>query len=95
MALDLSHPGPVPYEFFAQAERNDYLEKAAGLPDVKTYLWFARFPWVTYRQHNGIHFVEYRDLQFYLPVQGDNSPFTFRVSFDGKGRLIRSDLLRP
>lgn len=95
VTLDLLHAGPESHEFFAHAEKNDYVEKAEALAGVKTYLWFARFPWVTYRQHNGVHFVEYQDLQFYLPFRRSNSPFTFLVSFDGDGRLIQSDLLAP
>ena len=93
--IDLSDTNVAVHRFFAQAERNRYLETAAGLDDVKIFLWFARFPWVSYRQNNGLHIVEYRDIQFYSPFRNDNSPFTLRLLFDDQGRLARPVTLGP
>lgn len=95
IALDLSEPRPLASHFFAHAQKNRYLETAENLAAVKTYRWFARFPWVTYRQDNGLHLVEYTDLQFYRASSGNNPPFTFRVFFDAQGRLVRSGLVGP
>ncbi|MBI4465784.1 MAG: metal-dependent hydrolase, partial [Acidobacteria bacterium] len=54
IALDLAHPTPpAAVHFFANAEKNQYVEAAETLTDVKTYLWFARFPWITYQQVDG------------------------------------------
>ncbi|MBI4443048.1 MAG: metal-dependent hydrolase [Acidobacteria bacterium] len=93
--IDLSDTHVAAHHFFAQAEQNRYLETAAGLDDVRIYLWFARFPWVTYRQDEGLHIVEYRDIQFYGPFRNDNSPFTLRLLFDDQGRLARPVTLGP
>jgi hypothetical protein len=94
VALHLFDPGPPVYRFFPNAETNFYREKAEALPDTQTFLWFARFPWVTYRQENGFHIVQYTDLQF-LGIRRDRSlPWTFRVSLDEKGQVVDSTLIR-
>ena len=94
-SLNLADSRDPAYRFFPNAEDNPYLQTAEGLEEVKTYLWFARFPWVTYREDNGFHIVEYRDIQFFGPFRGNNPPFTFRVFLDGQGRIVSSGLLVP
>ncbi|OFW05409.1 MAG: hypothetical protein A3G20_08885 [Acidobacteria bacterium RIFCSPLOWO2_12_FULL_59_11] len=93
IAIDLANPNPPASHFFANAEKNQYVEAAETLADVKTYLWFARFPWVTYRQVDGLHIIEYRDIQFFGPRRGNDPPFTLRVSLDGQGYVVSSSLL--
>ncbi|MBI4459658.1 MAG: metal-dependent hydrolase [Acidobacteria bacterium] len=95
IAINLADAEPPPSRFFANAEKNQYVEAAEGLEDVKTYLWFARFPWVTYRQVDELHVVEYRDIQFFWPRRGNEPPFTLRVSLDRQGRLVSSALVTP
>ena len=94
LSIHLTETDLPAYRFFASAEKNLYLQKAEALTDVQTYLWFARFPWVTYRHENGFHVVEYRDIQFFWPP-GRTPPFTLRVSLDGQGRVVSSVLLEP
>lgn len=93
--IDLASSAEPSYRFYPHAESNRYLQAAEALPEVKTYRWFARFPWVTYHQENGIHVIEYRDLQFLRSSPSDNSPFTFRVSLDSEGRVLQSSLINP
>jgi len=94
IAIHLFDASPPTYRFFPHAKKNFYLEKAEAFPDAQTFLWFARFPWVTYREENGFHIVEYTDLQF-LGVRRDrNFPWTFRVFLDPKGQVVNSTLLR-
>ncbi len=93
--IDLTTSAEPSYRFYPHAESNRYLQAAEALPEVKTYRWFARFPWVSYHQADGIHVIEYRDLQFLRSSQPDNSPFTFRVSLDNEGRVLQSGLLNP
>ena len=93
--IDLASSAEPSYRFYPHAESNRYLQAAEALTEVKTYRWFARFPWVTYHQENGIHVIEYRDLQFLRLSQPDSSPFTFRVSLDEEGRVLQSGLLNP
>lgn len=94
VAIHLFDPSPPSYRFFPNAAENFYRKKAEEFPDTQTFLWFARFPWVTYREENGFHIVEYTDLQF-MSVRGDrNFPWTFQVSLDGKGQVVHSTLRR-
>jgi hypothetical protein len=94
IAIHLFDPSPPSYRFFPNAMKNLYLEKAEQFPDTQTFLWFARFPWVTYREENGFHIVEYTDLQF-MGVRRDRSlPWTFQVSLDNDGQVVGSALRR-
>jgi len=93
--IDLASSAEPSYRFYPHAESNRYLQAAEALAEVKTYRWFARFPWVSYRQEGEIHVIEYRDLQFLRSSQPDNSPFTFRVLLDSEGRVLQSGLLNP
>lgn len=93
-SINLTHSIQPAYSFFPMAEDNQYLQTAEALADVKTYLWFARFPWVTYHQNDGIHVVEIRDAQFFWPPRGDTPPFTFRISLDGQGHVLSAALVR-
>lgn len=95
LPIDLGHPDAPGSEYYANSERTEYSEKAANSERVKTYLWFARFPWVTYRENNGFHIIEYRDIQFFWPPRGQTPPFTFQVFFDPEGRVVRSELIDP
>ncbi|OFV93848.1 MAG: hypothetical protein A3F68_08090 [Acidobacteria bacterium RIFCSPLOWO2_12_FULL_54_10] len=93
--IQLGSSAPPSFHFFAHAGENQYLQNAEMLASVKTYRWFARFPWVTYRHMDGLHIVDYQDIQFFGPFRGENSPFTYRVSFDDSGRVVSSALLGP
>ncbi len=63
------------------------MEAAQGLPRVKTYLWFARFPVLRYWELDERHIVEFSDLRFARPDRNPG-PFTFRVTFDAAGRVL-------
>lgn len=93
-SIDLAASSQPGYDFFPNAENNQFLEKAESLPDAKTFLWFARFPWVTYQWNDGLQIVEIRDIQFFLPSRRANTPFTFQVLLDRQGRVLSSGLLR-
>ena len=94
IAIHLLDPSPPSYRFFPNAASNAYIEKAGEFPDTQTFLWFARFPWVTYREENGLHIVDYTDLQF-MSVRRDRSlPWTFEVSLDADGQVVDSALRR-
>jgi membrane-bound metal-dependent hydrolase YbcI (DUF457 family) len=94
IALHLFDPAPPVYRFFPNAEKNFYLQKAGEFPDTQTFLWFARFPWVTYREENGVHVVQYTDLQFMGIRRDRNRPWTFSVSMDDEGQVVGSTLIR-
>ncbi len=91
--LDLSDEAPRSLEFFANSPPNAYLEESRQLSEVERYLWFARFPWLTYRQEGETHVIEYRDLRFARPSNRGEAPFTFRVLLDHQGTVLSSGLL--
>ena len=94
-AIDLTDSSRPDYRFYANAEDNQYLQTAEASHDARTFLWFARFPWVTYQRLGSLHVVEIRDVQFFLPSRGDTPPFTFRVSLDSQGHILSSHILGP
>ena len=93
--LDLADSRPPNSRFFANAEENLFLKASEQREEVKTYLWFARFPWVTYRQNGALHIVEYKDIQFLRSSQNSAPPFTLRISLDERGRVLAARLLQP
>jgi inner membrane protein len=76
------------------------LSAAESLPDVRTYLDFARFPLATVRSESGATTIAFQDLRF-LPwftgpwerergrgMRFRRQPFVFRVRLDRFGRLV-------
>jgi len=80
---------PPEFRFFADSAPNRYTEMARELPAVKRYLWFARFPWMRYREENGQNVVDFTDLRFARGRQRQY-PFTFRVTLGASGEVIHS-----
>jgi inner membrane protein len=83
--FNLLDSGTPQYQFFP-TEENGYVERARQLPEVQTYLWFARFPVAQYRDEAGRHIVDFSDRRF--QSQEDRNPgFIFRVVFDAGGKV--------
>jgi membrane-bound metal-dependent hydrolase YbcI (DUF457 family) len=91
--LNLADSTPLRAELFPNARANEYVEAAKQLNDVKTFLWFARFPWITYSQRGETNLVEFRDLQFLIVGRGNNSPFRLTVTFDNQGQVLGSKMI--
>jgi membrane-bound metal-dependent hydrolase YbcI (DUF457 family) len=80
---------------------NEYVSKVRAMPDVQTFLWFARFPVFTYLERDGHPVVQISDAQFIGPqrrMPGSNfsSPatnFTYEVVFGPDGGVLSSGLL--
>lgn len=89
--FSLLEPTPPAFAFFP-SDANDYIARAAALPKVETYLWFARFPVVRYRSESGRHIVEYTDRRFSAP-RIRNPAFVFRVVFNARGELLSSGFI--
>ena len=94
IAIDLFDPGPPSYRFFPHAMKNSYVAEAEKFSETQTFLWFARFPWVTYHQENGLHIVQYTDLQFMSVQRDSNLPWTFQVFLDDDGQVVDYRLFR-
>lgn len=85
---DPSPEASIEYAYYPDALDNPYIELARELPQVKTFLWFARFPVTRYRRDGDTSIVEFIDLRFAMARRGQANPFTYRVRFDSFGRII-------
>jgi hypothetical protein len=85
--VSVFRPSPTDFRFIANSPANRYIEVARGIPAVKAYLKFARFPVTRYTQRGDRNIVEITNLRFF---QGNLRPvpFTYRVTLDSAGRLV-------
>jgi membrane-bound metal-dependent hydrolase YbcI (DUF457 family) len=88
----LTDPSDPVVERYINSDAPPALAKLQSLPKLQTYLWFARFPWMTTRETSDGTVVEYRDIQFLRPAPRGDPPFTFRVKLDRAGNLVASGL---
>ena len=79
---------PPAFRFFGDSPPNGYTEAVKQLPEVRTYLWFARFPVVRYSQRGDRNVVELTDRRFVAWRSRRTSAFTFRVTIDSAGRVL-------
>lgn len=84
----------VNLDFFPTAPPDTALANAFALRDVQTYLWFARFPVAKALHIGGNTVVEITDIRFKLRSQATVPSFTYRVTFDPTGNVIRSGMGR-
>jgi hypothetical protein len=89
--FSLADAQPKAFTFLADSPPGPVLEEALALPEVQTYLWFARFPVIRTRVENGLGIVEFLDVRFSMRRDQTAPPFTFRVIMDPKGRLLEYD----
>ncbi len=81
------------FRFVADTAPSGYLEIAEQLPQVQTYLWFARFPVFAFRERGDQAVVEFSDLRFFTRGWRP-APFTFRVTFDTAGHVLSQGWVR-
>ncbi len=86
--------GAVNLDFFPNSPPDIASANAFVLPDVQTFLWFARFPVTKERRINGNIVIEITDIRFMLRSQGDAAGFTYRVTFNAAGDVIKSGMGR-
>ena len=84
--FSLLEPETPPFGFFP-SENNDWVVRAEKLPEVQTYLWFARFPVARYREEPGQHIVEWSDRRFNA-VRTRRAAFVFRAVFNTRGEVL-------
>ena len=76
------------HRYYPDAPPNSYIEAAMRLPEVQTFLWFARFPVTRFHKEGDEAIVEIRDVRF-APIRQDRpSAFTYRVRFDAHGSVL-------
>ncbi len=91
---DLLAPPANEFHFYADSVPENFLSAAQQLPEVRTYLWFARFPLYTFTDHDGEPVVEITDMRFFTRRRGRTPGFTFRVTFDSAGRITGEGMAR-
>jgi inner membrane protein len=92
--LDLhGSASPASLRFFPDSAPDKWIEAARQLPQMRIYLWFARFPVFRSFARDGNHFVEVSDLRFTTRNRGP-APFRFRVTFDENGRAVFAGFIR-
>ncbi len=88
-----SDPDSVVHHIYPNAPPNAYTDAARELPEVKTVLWFARFPVVRFWKEGEQAIVEIVDLRFARAGRRP-SAFTYRVRFGSDGRVLSKGWLR-
>jgi membrane-bound metal-dependent hydrolase YbcI (DUF457 family) len=86
-------PEPVVYHIYPSAPENASIAAARELPEVKTFLWFARFPVVRFWKEGDQSVVELVDLRFARAGRRP-SAFTYRARFGADGRVVSKGWLR-
>ena len=77
------------FEFVGDRAAPDSLETARNLPEVQTYLWFARFPLVETREEAGQQIVVFTDQRFVQRWASAPAPFEYWVVLDPRGQVVR------
>lgn len=81
----IGRPPDEPLQVFQQETAADRLGEVDGLPEVRVFLDFARFPWRTHAREGGAQIVEYRDLAFEDHPFG--GPMVLRLHLDRSGAV--------
>jgi membrane-bound metal-dependent hydrolase YbcI (DUF457 family) len=76
------------YSLYPEAPANEYIERARQLPEVQKVLWFSRFPLTRFHKEGDDAVVEILDKRFPQIRPDRPAPFTYRVRFDGNGRVV-------
>src|SRR5262249_23411589 len=109
LRMDLSQPSAIPtseaeaaaaakvpltYNYFPDAPTNNWIQQARHLPEVQKVLWFDRFPVTRFHKEGEEAVVEILDLRFAKIRPDRPAAFTYRVRFDGTGKLIEQGWVR-
>ncbi|MGA2482560.1 MAG: metal-dependent hydrolase [Candidatus Acidiferrales bacterium] len=80
-------PEPIEYRYYPDALPNPTIAAARELPEVRSVLWFARFPVIRSWEEGSETVVEIEDVRF---SDGNRRPaaFTYRVRFDAAGHVL-------
>jgi membrane-bound metal-dependent hydrolase YbcI (DUF457 family) len=83
------------YRFYPDAAPNPYIEAAKRLPEVRTVLWFARFPVTRFHKDGPDAIVEISDLRFPQMRPDQPASFTYRVRFAPDGTVLSQGWVKP
>ena len=109
LRMDLSQPSGIPaneaeaaaaakvpltYNYFPDAPMNSWIQQARQLPEVQKVLWFDRFPVTHFHKEGEEAVVEILDLRFAKVRPDRPASFTYRVRFDGAGKIVEQGWVR-
>ena len=83
--FDLRHAERPSFYFVPDSPPNAFIVRARGLPEVKLYWEFARFPRFTTSGRRDYHIVDFGEHRFTNGNRRAPQPFSYRVIFDGAG----------
>ena len=83
------------YRFYPDAPPNAYIEAARRLPEVRTVLWFARFPVTRFHKEGADAIVEISDLRFPQMRPDRPASFTYRVRLAADQTVLSQGWVRP
>ena len=86
---------PLEYRFYPDAPTNSYIDAAKRLPEVRTVLWFSRFPVTRFHKEGDDAIVEIADLRFPHVRPDRPAAFTYRVRFAANGNVVSQGWVRP
>lgn len=88
--FDLRDSSEPQFAFTADSPQTSYTARAVGLPEVRLYWSFARFPVVRTATEGDLHVVEFFDQRFMTRERqpGERQPFTYRVVLDDDGNVV-------
>jgi membrane-bound metal-dependent hydrolase YbcI (DUF457 family) len=86
--FDIRHLHPQSFTFTPDSPRDQFIDAALQLPEVKTYWGFARFPVIRSAADAGVHVVEFGENRFVNPKRRRPQPFTYIVVFDSDGKVV-------
>jgi hypothetical protein len=75
------------FQFAGDSPANGYIEAAKHAPAAKQFLWFTRFPVISYAQVGKLHRVEFHDYRF-SQRPGRRSHFAVSVTMDDNGKVV-------
>ncbi len=96
-AVATDPPGglPLEYRYYPDAAPNSYIDAAKQLPEVRTVLWFARFPVTRFHKEGADAIVEISDLRFPHLRPDRPASFTYSVRFGAIGNVLSQGWAKP
>jgi membrane-bound metal-dependent hydrolase YbcI (DUF457 family) len=86
--FDLREKHPPLFYFVPDSPPDEYILRAFEMPNVRLYWDFARFPVIRSYADDGLHVVELGENRSTDGRRRGPQPFTYRVVFDGAGKVI-------
>jgi len=86
--FDLRDAQEPQFVFTPDSPQTSYTARAVGLPEVRLYWNFARFPVVRTHTEGDLHVVEFFDQRFMTRPSDAPQPFTYRVVLDDEGNVV-------